>query len=150
MRDGIRELWNNSSLIYLTVAFSSFIGLYFSLGNVLSGLFNPFGYDPSNVAGIGLIMLATGVIGATMTGIILGRTHAYKRLMQVMMVVAGISLGLMCMNLFAGGPEWCIYLYCVPFGLAMISVLPAALGLSVEMTFPMQPAMVNGLLLLFA
>ena len=41
--NGIKEAWKNKSFVLLTVAFSNFVGLYFSLGSFLSNFFNPFG-----------------------------------------------------------------------------------------------------------
>mmetsp|Transcript_35234 Transcript_35234/g.46400 ORF Transcript_35234/g.46400 Transcript_35234/m.46400 type:complete len:126 (-) Transcript_35234:124-501(-) len=42
---GLKEIWNNKSFCALTITFACFIGLYFSLGNVLSSLFNPIGFN---------------------------------------------------------------------------------------------------------
>lgn len=43
-----------------------------------------------------------------------------------------------------------IIFYMVILGMAMISVLPASIGLGVEITFPMQPALVSGVMMMFA
>jgi len=80
---GIKDLCANRSLLLLIICFSSFIGLFFSLGNVMSSMFNPFGQTPSNMAVIGLIMLGSGFVGATVTGIILDKTSAYKKAIQI-------------------------------------------------------------------
>ena len=76
----LKEMSMNKNLLVLTVAFSSMIGLLFSLGNTMNLLFFPFGFSPAGVACIGLIMLISGVIGSTVSGSILDKTGAYKSL----------------------------------------------------------------------
>ena len=99
---------------------------------------------------IGLIMLVGGVFGAVVSGIILDRTQAYKRLIQVMMLAASIVLGLIYHNILTGGPVGLLYFLVGVLGFAMFSVLPSSLGLGVELTFPMQPALVNGTMMICA
>jgi len=80
MKIGIKALFGNRSLILLTVSFMAFFGLACCLGTILSGLFNPFGQTPHNLAMFGLIVLFGGFFGACVTGYILDKTSAYKRL----------------------------------------------------------------------
>ena len=72
--DALRELKANKSLLYLTLAFSSYIGLYFSLGNVVSAVFHPFGFGPLDISMVGIVMLGCGIIGAGLIGVIIDKT----------------------------------------------------------------------------
>ena len=76
--EGIGVLCKNRSVLLLVIAFSSFIGLFFTLGNVLSSMFNPYALGPPQLAIIGITMLCSGFIGSALTGIILDKTGAYK------------------------------------------------------------------------
>lgn len=133
-----REMSGNKSLLLLMVTFALMIGLQFSLGNVISILFSPFGFQPSDTATLGLIMLICGIVGSAVSGVILDRTAAYKRIIQLAIVFSALSLGLTCFFLFTEGvaAKMFIYLTMVPFGFSIISIMPAGLGLGVELTFP--------------
>ena len=146
----MKEAWNNRSLLWLTVGFSTFIGLYFSLGNVMSAMFNPFDITPFEVAVIGLIFLGSGVLGAAMTGMILDKTSAYKLLLIVLSVVAIISMSLVAFSLMTFASNAIMRFLFFWAGLSMVSVLPAALGLGIELTFPLAPPLVNGMMMMFA
>ena len=45
---------------------------------------------------------------------------------------------------------WVIYFITIFFGITIISMMPACLGLGIELTFPMSPALVNGVMFMFA
>ena len=77
--------------------FTFLVGLCFSLGNIMSSMFGPIeGVTPFDVAMIGLIMLGSGIIGATLTGWILDKTAAYKKLILVLIAATAISVTLIC------------------------------------------------------
>jgi len=146
---GLKEIFNNRSLLLLTIAFASFIGLYFSLGNIMSSLFHPIGFGPMEISSIGLTMLSSGVVGAAFTGWILDKTAAYRKLLLFLTLFTGISFGLISFEVFHAQKLSTILMYMTMLGSSMISVLPTSLGLGVELTFPMQPALVNGGMLVF-
>ena len=146
----MNELCKNRSLLLLTVGFSTFIGLYFSLGNICSALFSPFNTTPFEVAVIGLIMLGSGIFGAALTGMILDKTAAYKRLLIVLSVITIISTSLFSYSLMTFASNAMIRFFVFWQGISMVSVLPAALGLGIELTFPLAPPLVNGMMMMFA
>ena len=74
----------------------AFIGLFFSLGNIMSSLFSPIGIAPVDVAMIGLIMLGSGVVGAAASGWFLDKTQAYKKLILVLLGFSGVAFALVC------------------------------------------------------
>ena len=61
-----------------------------------------------------------------------------------------VSLSFMAVSIFFFLEHWVIYFFTIFFGITMISMMPACLGLGIELTFPMSPALVNGVMLLFA
>ena len=146
----MKEAWKNRSLLLLTTGFSTFIGLYFSLGNVMSAMFNPFDTSPFEVAVIGLMMLGSGVLGAAFTGMVLDKTAAYKILLIVFNVVAIISMSSIAYSLVTFASNAIIRFIMFWLGISMVSVLPVALGLGIELTFPLAPPLVNGMMMMFA
>ena len=82
LRDGLKTLLADRNLILLSSAFCLYLGLYFSLGNIMSSIYSPFGYGAFEVAIIGTLTVAGGVLGCIVTGIILDKTAAYKKVMQ--------------------------------------------------------------------
>ena len=147
----LKEISMNKSLLALTVTFSLMIGLLFSLGNTMSPLFSPFGFQPTGVACIGLIMLISGIIGSTVTGAVLDKTAAYKRLIQISILIFTVSLSLLSVSLLRDHSHVLTYLYLVPFGFSLVSIMPSGLGLGVELTFTkLEPAIVNGMMMFCA
>ena len=146
----MKEAWKNRSLLLLTTGFSTFIGLYFSLGNVMSAMFNPFDTSPFEVAVIGLMMLGSGVLGAAFTGMVLDKTAAYKILLIIFNVIAIISMSSIAYSLVTFASNAIIRFLMFWLGISMVSVLPVALGLGIELTFPLAPPLVNGMMMMFA
>ena len=141
---GLKEICKNKSLLRLTIAYSLYIGFMMSKGTLISAIFSPFGYDPFLISMLGIIMLVSGVLGAVVFGIILDRTQAYKRLLQVMMLSAAIAQGLILYNMISGGPDALLCFLIGVLGFTRFPILPTSLGLGVELTFPMEPALVTG------
>lgn len=150
LRIGLKEICTNKSLLLLTIAFSSYIGLYFSLGNIISSLFTPLGFSPMQIALFALTMLSSGVVGAALTGCFLDRKAQYKKLLIFLMIVTFFTFGLVAHQVMTMKSFSIINIYMLILGMAMISVLPTSLGLGIELTFPLQPALVNGVMLMFA
>ena len=95
-------------------------------------------------------MLGAGVFGAAMTGIILDKTQAYKRLILICIAISMVAFMLIANNLLDGGTTAMLRLICFILGLVLIPVIPASLGLGIELTFPLQPSLVNGSMYMFA
>ena len=144
----MKEVWKNKSFVFLTIAFSNLVGLYFAMGSFLSNFFNPFGQSPLEVAIIGLNTMGSGVLGSVISGIILDKTAAYKRLIQTLILIATVSLGIASYTLFTFSSNVLLHIMLFCLGFSMVAVIPSGLGLGVELTFPMQPALVNGIMLI--
>lgn len=82
-------------MLFLTISFACYIGVYFSLGNILSSLFYPLGFDSMQIACIGVTMLFSGFIGVSLTGVILDKTNAYKKLLIFLVMISFAFFGLL-------------------------------------------------------
>ena len=116
----------------------------------MSSFFAPLGFKPMEIASIGLTMLVSGIFGAAFTGWFLSKTAAYKKVLLFMMIVTLLMGGLLGHQLIFTRSLTVILVYMIVLGVSMISVVPTSLDLGVELTFPLQPALVNGTMFMIA
>ena len=116
---GLKEVCKNKSLFRLTIANAIFIGFVLSLNTFISSIFSPFGYTPYQICMIGVTMLVGGAIGSVITGIILDRTQAYKRVIQVLMLSGSLVTGLVFHQIITGGSIRLIYCLVFIMGLTI-------------------------------
>ena len=146
---GMKRYCGNKSLVLLTIAVSLFTGVAFSFGNVLSSIFSPYERNPFDLAMFGMTSLLGGFLGVTVCGMILDKTNAYKRSIQVSIVGCILNFGFLAFVTLTYAPQALFLLAGLITGFCAFAVLPAALGLGVELTFPLQPVLVNGVMFLF-
>jgi len=115
----------------------------------MSPVFDPFGYTPTELAIIGLILLVSGVVGSILVGIFVDRTAWYKRTMLSLgtMVLITSLLVLLGLQFFSQNKGLMIGCFAL-LGLFAIGYVPLSFSYGAEMTFPLQPALVNGTLTL--
>ena len=139
----------NKSFMLVCISFALMFGYYVALGNLLSNFFAPFDFSVSEIADIGLYLLGAGVFGAVVVSIWLDRTATYR--ITTIVIIAGNTI-------FLAATNESLYYIEYSYGLFMTSLLlksvvgvafiPVALGFAAELTFPLQPALVNGSLML--
>lgn len=115
----------------------------------MSNVFDPFGYTPSELAVIALIMLVAGVIGSIIVGVFVDKTGWYKRTMIILGVLV-LSTGILVLIGISYIPRQkgvMIGLFAL-LGLFAIGYVPLSFSYGAELTFPLQPALVNGTLAL--
>ena len=134
---GMKKFCGNKSLVLLTFAISLFNGIAFSFGNVVSSIFSAYGRDPFDVAMFAMTSLLGGFLGVTLCGIILDKTSAYKKSIQVNMIACLLNFGFLTMVTINYASQALFILAGLILGFSAFAVLPAALGLGVELTFPL-------------
>ena len=96
-------------------------------------------------------MLGSGVVGAPITGVVLDKTRAYKKILVAMFMVSIVAFGLtMYSCLEEESNRSLVKLWMVFLGASMVSVMPVGLGLGIELTYPLQPALSNGTMMMCA
>ena len=120
-----------------------------SLGALMSPVFEPYGYAPSELAIIGLILLLTGVVSSIIVGIVVDKTGWYKRTMSFLGfgVLLTVILVIIALSFFAEAKGIVIACFAL-LGLFAIGYVPLSFAYGAELTFPLQPALVNGTLTL--
>ena len=146
---GMKRYCGNKNLVLLTIAVSLFTGVAFSFGNIVSSLFSPYGRDPLDLAMWAMTCMFGGFLGVAVCGMILDKTSAYKRSIQVSILGSMLNLCFMAFITLTYAPQALFLLTGLIMGLFGFAVMPAALGLGIELTFPLQPVFVNGVMFLF-
>ena len=136
--DALSLIKKNTSFTLLLVCFAMMFGFYISLGNLISSIFAPFGFSPSEIAQLGLYLLVAGIIGAVIIGAWVDRTGTYK--VSTIVIVAANMLFLTSTNWTIYHLEFSKALFMtstILMGFASVSFIPLALGFAAELTFPL-------------
>ena len=144
-----KALFTNCNYILIVIPFTFLFGNLTIVGNILGPLFSAYGYTPVQDSIFGIVFLFTGVIYSMIVGILLDK---YKRF-TLMLKICATGTTLTALPLL-------YTLQKLIFGLALIniaclgffilSIIPISYSLSVEVTHPTNPALVNGILISIA
>lgn len=139
----------NKSFMFLFMAFALMFGFYVALGNLISSIFTPFDLTAHDIAMVGLYLLGSGVVGAILIGTWVDRTGLYKMTMIILGIANIVFLGLLNQTLYHIEESKTLFLVsaCL-MGFTSVSYIPLSLSFAAELTFPLQPALVNGALVL--
>ena len=128
----------------MALSYAIVYGVYVSIGTAMSNMLNPFGYTPTQISIAGGTCLFAGVIAALAVGCVLDSTARYK-LTHVMLSAMTLLSTIIVIPALAFGNSSLISLL-IPIlllGISSVSFFPTALSYGAELTFPLQPALVN-------
>ena len=139
----------NPNFLILLIAYSLPSGSFLAVGALMSNVFDPFGFLPSEIAFLCLGLLAIGVTGAVVFGLFLDKTKLYKITMHVTMVVVIVAISSCNVvltwftesNLF----KTLLVIILIFSGFFSTGYYPLCISYGSEITFPIQPALVNGM-----
>ena len=141
----------NKAFSLLVISFALMFGFYVSLGNLISGLFSPFGLSAVEITYMGLYLLVSGILGAVIIGAWVDRTATYKATYAVLCMGNIVFLICVTQTLYHLHEDRTLfYISCCCMGFSSVSLIPLSIGFAAELTFPTQPAMVNGGMMLTA
>lgn len=133
----------------IIMSFALMFGFYVALGNLISNIFTPFGMQASEIAMVGLYLLAAGVVGAVSVGAFVDRTGLYKGTTLVLGFANIVFLTILNQTLYhIDDSKTRFYISACFMGFTSVAYIPLSLGFSAELTFPLQPALVNGAMIL--
>ena len=129
----------------LSAAYAIIYGVYCATGATMSNLLNPFGYSPSDISIAGGSGLLTGVVAALCIGCFLDYTSMYRKTHITITVLALISGIVITLILLLSDSQSLgqITIGFILFCMACVSYFPTSLSYGAELTFPLQPALVN-------
>ena len=144
------KLKENLNFLLLLVAFALPEGSFLAITAIVSSVADPFGFTPSEISFLVFGMIFFGVAGAVKFGIILDKTGMYKMVMitnLLITVVATTILGMVLM-FFTNSSYFkpLVFIQMIVAGFFATAFGSICYSYASELTFPMQPSLVNGLL----
>ncbi|KAF9903111.1 hypothetical protein EC991_004137 [Linnemannia zychae] len=135
----LKKVGSNKQFLILMVIFGSLVGVFNTVTSFIASFTKPYGYDNTEAGYFGAAMVVAGLIGAGISGPVIDKTKQYKTLSKTGVPLASAFLVALIFvvrrNCFSG-----IMIVMVFIGFFAFSVLPAALELAVEITYPVTPA----------
>lgn len=139
-----KVMWANKNFMILAFSYAIVYGVYVDIGTAMSNLLNPFGYSPTDLSITGGVGLLAGVVSALFTGCFLDKTARYRQTHISLSAMVVLSIITVILMLIVGSGQLIeILLPCLLLGASSVSFFPASLSYGAELTFPLQPALVN-------
>lgn len=144
----LKKVLVNKQFLLLMLVFGSFVAVFNSVTSLISQFTDPFGYTTDEAGYMGAAMVVAGLVGAGIAGPMIDKYKKYKPLLKSLVPVTALSIVAFVFvvrkNDMVG-----IMVVSVIMGMSSFAVLPAALELAVEMTFPVTPASSSSILWAF-
>ncbi|KAG0271794.1 hypothetical protein BGZ95_000350 [Linnemannia exigua] len=135
----LKKVGTNKQFLLLMIIFGSLVGVFNTVTSLIATFTKPYGYENTQAGYFGAAMVIAGLIGAGISGPVIDKTKQYKSLSKTCIPLATAFLIALIFvvrrDCLAG-----IMAVMVFIGLCAFAVLPAALELAVEITYPVTPA----------
>ncbi|CAG8575936.1 7231_t:CDS:2 [Paraglomus occultum] len=134
---GFKKLLTNWNFLVIWIAFTTIVGFFSAFLILMNDILSPYGYDETKSGIIGAVTILSGLVGAGISGPLIDKTKAYKTLIKSVTPVVGVGFFLLPFvvreNAYAE-----IAIVCSLIGFLSFSLLPVALEIGVECTFPVS------------
>ncbi|KAF9101019.1 hypothetical protein BGX29_006073 [Mortierella sp. GBA35] len=147
-RVSLKKVGTNKQFLLLMTTFGALVGVFNTVTSLIATFTKPYGYTNNEAGYFGAAMVVAGLVGAGIAGPLIDKTKQYKTLCKVGVPLATaflVAFNFVVRRDFFGG----IMAIMVLLGLTAFAVLPAALELAVEMTYPVTPASSTSILWAF-
>ena len=146
-RQSVTVLKENPNFLKLLIAYAFPFGSFLAVGSLLSNVFDPLGFTASEVSYSSLALLLCGVLGAVIFGAILDKTHKFKITVNVLtFMMAVLTTWLIVVLAYFYSVKWPLVVSLLFGGFFCTGYIPVCFTYANEITFPLQPALVNGML----
>ena len=92
MKNNLGTLFINKNYVILFTVFSLIVGLFNALMTLIFQYVQPYGYSNAESGYFAAIMVITGIIGASIAGVLMRITKAYRTLLKATVVLYILSL----------------------------------------------------------
>ncbi|CAG8484823.1 11692_t:CDS:2 [Paraglomus brasilianum] len=134
---GFKKLLTNRNFLVIWIAFTTIVGFFSAFLILMNNILSPYGYNDTMSGIIGAITILSGLVGAGISSPIIDKTKAYKTLIKSVTPVVGVGFFLLPFvvreNFYVE-----IMILCGLIGFLSFSLLPVALEIGVECTFPVS------------
>lgn len=146
LRPDIAELRNNLPFFALLHIFSLAVGAFVALITLMEQILSPQGYSANDAGLVSAVLIVCGIVGAAITGPILDITRSYKLILAVC-ITAALPL-LVGFTVLAQRRDVLpdLAILGAVFGLVAFPILPTALDLAAEVSYPVHLGLATGVL----
>ncbi|CAF3679112.1 unnamed protein product [Rotaria sp. Silwood1] len=146
VKQDLGRLFINSHYLILLFGFSFGFAAFLSITTLAYQLIQPSGYSSENAGVFGATLITAGLISSYVVGIIMGRTHAYRLLLKVLVVGACASVFYFIVIL-RPNMLYPLGVSITLLGFFLMPLLPISFECAVECTYPVRAEWSTGLLL---
>ena len=137
-KSAFKAISENRNFMLLVIGFSLPFGAVQAVGTLMSNVFTPFKFSPTELASLGLILLFTGIAGAVTVGILIDKTGWYKRTMNTIGISVMTVCGMILTSLIVFHEQkFPIFILFGLLGFFAIGFVPLCLSYGAELTFPL-------------
>lgn len=149
MVEDFKILMRNRNFMLITICYMFVFSIYAGIGAILPLLFGPLGFGPFADSVFGAIFVLCGAVACYAMGAYLDRTNKY---ISALRYVLGATFGLFTISIYLipTGFFYCEIIWSVAAGIFMVPIVPVGFSFASEVTHPVAPAMVIGLMTTFA
>lgn len=144
----LRKVGSNKQFLLLMCVFGTFVACFNAITSLITTFTKPYGYSSNDAGYFGAAMVVAGLISAGIAGPAMDKSKQYKGLCKTLVPVATAFfvafIFVVRKDFFVG-----IIVVSALMGMAAFAVLPAALELAVEITYPVTPASSTSILWAF-
>ncbi|KAG2221677.1 hypothetical protein INT45_002715 [Circinella minor] len=136
-RESIRLLFTNFDFIIIWFTFGVMCGLFSTVTSLLAQILLPYGISEDDAGLAAVALIVAGIVGAVSSGIFIDKTGKHVWILRAFVPVAGFMYLAL---LFVVKPDnyGAIVGICAIMGFCTFSLLPVALELSVECSYPVS------------
>ncbi|GMT35566.1 hypothetical protein PFISCL1PPCAC_26863, partial [Pristionchus fissidentatus] len=146
---GIKKACRSRAFLLLCLSLGGGVGLFNALYNNLQPALCTKGYSETFAGIMGAVLIASGLVGAAVAGIVTDMKKAWTEyIMKLAFVVAAIGAASLSVAINYEGMEWWIVLSICIFGFAGFALYPVGLETGVEITYPVAEATSTGLIIM--
>lgn len=142
----LRTLFVNRNFVLLLICYGLNGGVLYAISTLLNQVIAlEFPNNIQSAGDMGLIATLSGIVGATIGGIVLDKTHWYRAVTIVSYASCVLSVGALC-GCIVLGILWPMYIGAFAFGFFMTGYLPIGFEFAAELTHPEPEGTSAGLL----
>lgn len=141
----IRKISTNRHFWVLFTSFSIYVAFFNAFSSLINQIVEPYGYTDDDAGLFGACLIIAGIIGAGICGAVVDKTKKHALLLKAFTPLVGLAYVAFIFAVRKDFFAW-ICVVCVFIGFLSFGLLPVALELGVECTYPIPPSASTSLL----